>query len=67
MDHSDDRMNGGLPFHCYHDSLVDYVEDYQKRVDYIKVFKRKEEHELRLRLFKIISEDYPLFLWSPSL
>jgi len=44
----------GLAFHCHHDTLMEYVYDYDERVRYIKSHKPKEEQKLRLRLFKII-------------
>ena len=47
----------GIAFHCHHSILLDYVHDYQERVDYIKNHKPKDEQELRLRLFKMIPED----------
>ena len=47
----------GLAFHCYHNLLINWVYDYQKRVDYIRTSKPRKEQELRLRLFKMIPED----------
>jgi len=44
----------GLAFHCHHDTLMEYVYDYDERVRYIKSHKPKKEQKLRLRLFKII-------------
>ncbi len=46
-----------LAFHCHHGELVEPVYDYQKRVDYIKQYKPKDEQELRLKLFRLIPED----------
>lgn len=50
-------MREGFAFHCHHDVLVEYVYDYQERVDYINKHKPKGERKLRLRLFKIIPDD----------
>ena len=47
----------GFAFHCYHDTLIDYVYDYQDRVGYIKGYKIASEQELRLRLFKMIPDE----------
>ena len=50
-------VKSGLAYHCHHDRLFEYVYDYDERVNYIKEQKPKEERELRLRLFKLISAD----------
>jgi len=47
----------GLAFHCHHDTLVEYVYDYEERVKVIKQTKPKDEQELRLRLFKMIPDE----------
>ncbi len=47
----------GVAFHCHHDSLLEYVYDFDERVDYIKRYKPKGERELRLRLFKLIPNE----------
>jgi len=47
----------GLAFHCHHDILMEYVYDYNERVDFIKEYKPPEEVGLRLRLFKMIPYD----------
>ena len=47
----------GIAFHCHHDKLVEWVHDYQERVEYIKNSKPLAEQELRLRLFKLIPGD----------
>ena len=46
----------GFAFHCHHDVLVEYVTDYDERVECIKENKPEKERELRLRLFKIIPD-----------
>src|SRR3990167_2119823 len=52
------NKNTGLAFHLHHaEKLVEWCEDYEGRVAYIKEYKLPEEHELRLRLFKLIPED----------
>ena len=47
----------GLAFHCHHDALIEYVYDYAGRVESIKLYKPKEEQELRLKLFQMIPLD----------
>ena len=47
----------GLAFHCHHDILLEYVYDYQERVEAIKRDKPASEQELRLRLFRMIPEE----------
>jgi len=47
----------GFAFHCHHDTLFEYVTDYDERVRYIKEDKPEREQELRLKLFKIIPDD----------
>ena len=47
----------GFAFHSYHDILIEYVTDYDKRVEIIKRNKPPEEQALRLRLFRLIPED----------
>ncbi len=50
-------MKTGFAFHCHHDTLVEWVTDYDERVKYIKENKPESEQELRLRLFKMIPPD----------
>ena len=47
----------GFAFHCHHDTLVEYVYDYDERVAYIKSDKPEGEQELRLRLFQLIPDE----------
>jgi len=47
----------GFAFHVHHDTLFEWCYDYDKRVEYIKNFKPKQERKIRLRLFKLIPED----------
>ena len=47
----------GIAFHCHHNTLVEYVHDYDERVEYIKNYKPEHEQELRLKLFKMIPVD----------
>ena len=47
----------GLAFHCHHDSLVEYVHNYDERVKFIKTSKPKKEQSLRLRLFQLIPDE----------
>ena len=47
----------GFAFHVHHDTLFEWCYDYDRRVEYIKNFKPKQERKLRLRLFKLIPED----------
>jgi len=48
------KIKSGLGFHCHHDVLVEYVCDYDERVEFIKKHKSIEEQGLRLRLFRLI-------------
>uniref|UniRef100_A0A6H1ZYZ7 Uncharacterized protein n=1 Tax=viral metagenome TaxID=1070528 RepID=A0A6H1ZYZ7_9ZZZZ len=48
------EIKSGLAFHCHHDTLVEWVSNYDERVEAIKANKPLEEQELRLRLFKLI-------------
>ena len=50
------EIKKGLAIHCHHDTLVEFCYDYDKRVEYIRRDKPKNEQEIRLRLFKILSE-----------
>jgi hypothetical protein len=50
-------MKKGFAFHCHHDKLVEWVYDYDERVDSIKDTKPPKEQELRLKLFKLIPKD----------
>jgi hypothetical protein len=52
------KMKSGFAFHCHHDKLFECVWDFDKRVKYIKEWKRPEEVELRLRLFKMIPTEF---------
>ena len=47
----------GFAFHCHHDTLCEWVSDYDEWVDYIKEYKPPQEIELRLRLFQMIPEE----------
>ena len=47
----------GLSIHCHHDILMEYCHDYDKRVQYIKTNKPKNEIEIRLKLFKLLSKE----------
>ena len=49
-------IKSGLAFHCHHDTLIEYVYDFDERVATINNWKPAEEQELRLRLFKMIPE-----------
>jgi len=49
----------GMFWHCHHNSLCEYVYDYQERVDYIKENKPKREIKIRLRLFKKVKGNLP--------
>ena len=53
------KIISGMYFHCHHDVLCEWVYDYQKRVDYIKREKPKEEIKTRLRLFKKVKGKLP--------
>ena len=44
----------GIAFHCHHNTLFEYVHDYDERVRYIKKHKPEKERVLRLRLFRMI-------------
>ena len=47
----------GFAFHCHHDTLLEWVTNYDERVKYIKASKPKNEMKLRLKLFKMIPVD----------
>ena len=47
----------GLAFHCHHDTLIEYVWDFDERVTYIKSEKLENGVEIRLRLFKMLSPE----------
>ncbi len=51
------KIISGFAFHCHHDKLVEWVTNYDERVEYIKACKPPGERELRLRLFKMIPID----------
>ena len=51
------KAKSGFAFHCHHDVLVEWVENYDERVEYIKATKPVDEQELRLRLFQMIPAD----------
>jgi len=51
--------NKGMFWHCHHDILCEYVYDYQKRVNYIKKKKPKDEIKTRLKLFKKVKGKLP--------
>ncbi len=50
------RLKSGLAFHCHHDILLEYVYDYDERLNFIKTEKRFVERELRKTLFVLIPE-----------
>jgi len=50
-------MKSGLAFHCHHNTLVEFVYDYDERVEYIKASKPPSEQKLRLKLFQLIPTD----------
>ena len=48
----------GLAMHVHHaGKLFEFLWDYDERVEYILANKPADEHELRLRLMKIVPED----------
>lgn len=46
--------NSGLGAHCHHDTLFEFVWDYQKRLKVILEEKDPAERELREALFKLV-------------
>ena len=48
------KQNSGLAHCVHHDIHWEYCYNYQKRVEFIKENKPKEEQELRLKLFKLL-------------
>mgnify|MGYP001572435572 CR=1 FL=1 len=48
------KVKKGWGIHCHHDILVEYVYDYDKRVDYIQTKKPENEIATRLKLFKLL-------------
>jgi len=53
------KTEKGMYWHCHHDTLCEYVYDYDERVNYIKEQKPKHEVEIRLKLFKKIKGKLP--------
>ena len=51
------KINIGLSVHCHHEILIEYCTDYKKRVTVIKKNKPKNEQEIRLRVFKLLSKE----------
>ena len=49
------KPKSGLGIHCHHDILVEHVYDFEERVSAIKD-KPDNEVEVRLKLFKMLSE-----------
>lgn len=49
----------GMFWHCHHDTLCEWVHDYQERVDYIKKEKPENEIKTRLKLFKKVKGKLP--------
>ena len=47
----------GFSIHCHHNILCEYCYDYDMRVRAIKDTKPKHEIKIRLRLFKLVSEE----------
>ena len=47
----------GLAFHCHHNTLAEYVSDFDERIDDIVQNKPVNEQALRLRLFKLVPTD----------
>ena len=50
-------MKSGLAVHCHHDILVEHCYNYDERVEAIKRNKPKNEQEIRLRLFRLLSQE----------
>ena len=53
------KKQTGFYWHCHHDLLLEYVYDYQERVDYIKKEKPVNERKTRLKLFKKVKSKLP--------
>src|SRR3990167_237408 len=51
------NKDAGLSIHCHHDLLIEYCTSYDERVDYIKKNKPIHEREIRLRVFKLLSDE----------
>jgi hypothetical protein len=50
----------GLYWHCHHDCLVEWVHNYQERVEYIERAKPEDEIGARLRLFRPVRGPVPV-------
>ena len=50
-------ITSGLAFHCHHDTLAEYVSDFDERIDDIVQNKPVNEQALRLWLFKLVPMD----------
>ena len=51
------NINKGWGMHCHHGILVEYVYNYEERVNIIKSTKPKNEIKTRLKLFKLLQND----------
>ena len=51
------NKDAGLSIHCHHDLLIEYCTSYDGRVDYIKKSKPIHERKIRLRVFKLLSDE----------
>ena len=47
----------GMAIHCHHNILIENCYDYDERVKVIKRDKPQNEQEIRLRLFKLLSQE----------
>ncbi len=47
-------------WHCHHEVLFEFVDNPQKRIDYIKEAKPNAEIDIRLRLFQPVKGKLPL-------
>ena len=59
MKDEENKIISGMFWHCHHNVLCGWVYDYQKRVDYIKNHKPKNEIKTRLKLFKKVKGKLP--------
>ena len=51
------KIRSGFAFHCHHDTLFEWVWDFEERVRHIKEHKPQKEQGLRLKLFQMIPSE----------
>ncbi len=57
-----DKQKAGYHWHVHHDCLLEYCRDYDERIEHILECKPEHEHELRLRLFRLVKGELPIWM-----